>query len=574
MRAAVPVLLAGFMILTSCSNNNGATSKKVILETPTLIFSTYLGGSTPCESCPSALTFAQNTASDTMGNTYVTGATQVSDLPVANPWQAEPFAGSTMSAFVAKYDPYGQIIWCTYLGGNNQSMGTGVAVMPDGGVAVTGLTSSDEPGPFPSMNSFQAENNGQSDYFVTVFDADGDMLYSTCLGGSGLEGGPGNPFVNDSNNGNNIAVDAQGLVYITGVTPSGPGGAISFPLTPNAVQPVFGGSTDAFLCIVNPALRGASSLIYSSFLGGEHGEQGHSVAVSGNGSQIIVGGYTRSSLFPTTANGYRWQPAANGWQSNGFIIQFTSSQPGSQNSQYRIYYSTYLGGATSNARDDTYGIVLDPNGLIVATGRTQSPDFPMVPAGVPTIYDNAPYLDAGVSSDEPYLVKIDPSLNGAASLVYSTFLGGGYANGGGGAYGASVGVNSQGVACVGGEVSSQGVEYTPTTRPAEAPNMFPYTSDAFCQALQGEFDVMLMLISPDGSTLQYSTYAGGPEYDATFGLAVDPDDNVVLTGATFSSNFPLQNPAQTWPGNTGNQNGFVMKFSSITAKVDAADGGR
>ena len=86
-------------------------------------------------------------------------------------------------------------------------------------------------------------------------------------------------------------------------------------------------------------------------------------------------------------------------------------------------YSTYLGANSSTARDDVYGMTMDPTGLIVATGRTQSADFPMTPAGVPTIFNSAPYLQEGASGDEPYLVKINPSLNGTASLVYSTFLG-------------------------------------------------------------------------------------------------------------------------------------------------------
>jgi hypothetical protein len=39
---------------------------------------------------------------------------------------------------------------------------------------------------------------------------------------------------------------------------------------------------------------------------------------------------------------------------------------------------------------------------------------------------------------------------------------------------------------------------------------------------------------------------------------------VILTGLTFSSNFPLQNPAQSWPGNANCQNAFVTKFSALT----------
>ena len=71
----------------------------------------------------------------------------------------------------------------------------------------------------PPLNAFQSQNNGQSDYFVTVFDANGKLQYSTYLGGSGVEGGWGNAradhFNDDSNNGNCVAVDANGLVYVT-----------------------------------------------------------------------------------------------------------------------------------------------------------------------------------------------------------------------------------------------------------------------------------------------------------------------------------------------------------------------
>ena len=86
-----------------------------------------------------------------------------------------------------------------------------------------------------------------------------------------------------------------------------------------------------------------------------------------------------------------------------------------------MLYSTYLGGNSSTARDDVYGMTMDPTGRIVATGRTQSADFPMT-AGGPTIFNSAPISRRAL--DEPYVVKINPTLNGTASLVYSTFLGG------------------------------------------------------------------------------------------------------------------------------------------------------
>jgi outer membrane autotransporter protein len=537
-------------------------------QTPQLVFSTYLGGTTPFAAGSNPLTFAQNDACDAHGNIYVTGATQVSDLPVLNAYQPTPAPGSTESAFVAKYNPAGKELWCTYLGGDNQSMGVGVAAMPNGGVVVVGVTTSDASGPFPTLNAFQSQNNGQSDYFMSVFNANGKLTYSTVLGGSGVQGGVLGPngqiiFYDDSQPGNCVAVDAKGLVYVAGMTTSG-----NFPVTPNALQSNLAGTRNATLSIINPSKSGAASLVYSSYLGGDHDNQGHSIAVDPSGRDIVEGGFTTSLNFPTTSNAYRSTAPPGGFSpnsSNGFITEFQSSQPGSPSSKYTMVYSTYLGADSSTARDDTYGIALEPSGLIVATGRTQSAGFPMTQAG-PTIYNSAPYLHEGVSGDEPYVVTINPSLNGKASLVYSTFLGGGSASGQWGTWATSVAVDARGAVYVGGETNAQGAPYVHSN--LTAPQTFPYTSNAFQKAPQGSEDAFLMQISPSGSYLGYSTYLGGTASDRTYGLAVDPAGNVVMSGLTFSQDFPLQNPAQKWPGNTGSQNAFVTEFSPLDTAGD------
>ena len=556
---AVPVLLVITVLLSGCggqsSSSGGGGGQSGTPQITTLIFSTYLGGATPFVSGGSAYTFAQNTASDTQGNTYVTGATTVSDLLVQNAFQPTPAANSALSAFVAKYDPVGNLLWCTYLGGDNQSMGTGIAAMPGGGVAVVGVTSSDSSGTFPTMNAFQAQNNGQTDYFVTVFDASGNMLYSTYLGGTEAEGDSG--FTDNNSNGNNVSVDAQGLVYITGTTySSGSGGTVKFPVTADALQSDLKGSTDAILSIIDPGKSGPSSLVYSSFLGGSRDEKGHGITVNAAGSRIAVAGYTNSSNFPTTANAFRSSAAQSGFYSNGFITQFASSP-----SSHTMLYSTYLDGQTNIARDDTYGITLDPTGLIVATGRTESVDFPMLGPSSPSIYNSPPDPTVTTRNDQPYVVKIDPSLNGQASLVYATFLGGGSASGGGGAFCTAVAVDRNGSTYVGGETNSTGVEYVYTGVPTVAPEDFPYTRDAYLTSLQGpgSYDAIFMQISPDGSTLGYSTFLGGTKDDRTYGLAVDPAGNVVISGITLSKDFPVENPAQNWPQNSG-RNAYVTKF--------------
>ena len=529
--------------------------------TPQLIFSTYLGGLTPCASCADDRTFAQNAGSDAQGNTYVTGGTRSSTLPVLNAWQPRPAPHSSMSAFVAKYDPAGQLLWLTYLGGNKETMGVGAAAMPDGGVAVAGMTTSDGSGSesFPTRNAFQDHNNGQSDYFVTVFDANGNLRYSTYLGGSEVDG---SGFTDNNSNGNNVAVDANGLVYVTGTTSSGGGdGGTKFPVTDNALQSDLKGFTDAFLCILDPAKSGADSLVYCSFLGGERDEKGHSVTVNARGDRIAVAGYTDSYHFPTTSNAYRSQAAPSGYTSNGFLSEFKSSKPGDPSSEYSARYSTYLGADSKLARDDAYAVTLDVNGLIVATGRTESADFPMNGPTVPSVYNNAPYLKPLKSGDEPFLVKIDPSLEGEASLVYATFLGGGSAKKGGlTTFCTGVVVDAQNAMYVGGETYSPGIEYVPFPIPLMAPTKFPYTNNALITTLGGNSDAVLMQVSPGGSWLGYSTFVGGNGSDRAYGLAVDPSGNVVLTGLTSSSDFPLKNPAQTYSGNN-TENAFIAKFS-------------
>jgi len=404
---------------------------------------------------------------------------------------------------------------------------------------------------------------------VSVFNANGKLQYSTYLGGSGVEGAVGGTpgqiiFTDDSNPGNCVAVDANGLVYVSGITTSS-----NLPVTANAKQSNLAGTTNACLFILDPSKSGAASLVYSSFLGGDRDSQGHSVAVDPSGRYISVAGFTTSSNFPTTTNAYRSTAPLGGFStgsSNGFVTEFQSSQPGSPSSQYTMRYSTYLGGDSSTARDDVYGMTMEPSGVIVATGRTQSAGFPMTKGG-PTIFNCAPYLKEGVSGDEPFLVKISPSLSGTASLVYSTFLGGGSGSGQWGSWSTSVAVDARGAVYVAGEtgLNTPG-EPVPST--LTAPKKFPYTPNAFQKAPQGSEDAFLMEINPSGDYLGYSTYLGGTFSDRTYGLAVDPDGNVVMTGLTFSSNFPLQNPAQTYPGNYPYQNAFVTEFSPLYTPVN------
>src|SRR4029077_18495344 len=125
----------------------------------------------------------------------------------ANAVQSAHGGGAT-DAFLWKISATGNtILYATYLGGSNEDTGLGVAVDAHANAYVTGLTYSPN---FPvTGGALQVANNGAGDAFFAKVDTNsGALVYSSFLGGSGLD------------QGNGIAVDSSGNAYIAGTTGS------------------------------------------------------------------------------------------------------------------------------------------------------------------------------------------------------------------------------------------------------------------------------------------------------------------------------------------------------------------
>ncbi|MGD0222420.1 MAG: SBBP repeat-containing protein [Terriglobia bacterium] len=192
-----------------------------------LMYSTYLGGSNDDGGLSIAV--------DSAGNAYVTGGTDSTDFPTANPLQAGNAGGE--DAFVAKLNAAGSaLVYSTYLGGGQADYGGyGIAVDSAGNAYLTGFTQSTD---FPTANALQALNAGDWDVFVTKLNSAGSALaYSTYLGGSRDEYGYG------------IAVDRAGNAYVTGRTAS-----TDFP-TANPLQAANAGGYDAFVAKILPGAQ-------------------------------------------------------------------------------------------------------------------------------------------------------------------------------------------------------------------------------------------------------------------------------------------------------------------------------
>ncbi len=342
-----------------------------------LIYSTYLGGSME--------DFGWSIAVDSSGCAFLTGETFSANFPIQGGYQSA-FGGGECDAYVAKLSSSGNaILYSTYLGGSLEDYSSDIAVDNSGNAFISGSTSSAN---FPIYSAYQnIYGGGAFDAFVAKFDnSGGTLLYSTYLGGSGLEWGRG------------IAVDPEGSSYVTGYTNSA-----NFP-TQNAYQAVYGGGpNDAFVTKLNTS---GNALVYSTFLGGSLDDSGWRIAVDSSGKAYICG-KTNSANFPNLS---AYQTAFGGGSTDAFVAKLGSSGDA-------LEYSTYLGGT---AADQGCDIQVDLGGSAYIGGFTGSANFPVHDAHQATF---------GGGASDIFLTKLSSSGN---VLQYSTYLGGSSADEGAG----------------------------------------------------------------------------------------------------------------------------------------------
>jgi Bacterial Ig-like domain (group 3)/Beta-propeller repeat len=364
--------------------------------------------------------------------------------------------------------------YSTYLGGDDQDEGLGIAVDSAGNAYLTGDSLSTN---FPTTaGAFQTSGGG--DAIVTKLNASGTALvYSTYLGGS-----------DSLDYGTCITVDASGNAYVSGFTE-----ADDFPTTAGAFQTNPGGGADAFVSKLNMS---GTALAYSTYLGGDDNDYeygGNSIAVDGSGNAYVTGS-TFSTNFPTTAGAFQTSHASDFGSADAFVTKLNASGTA-------LVYSTYLGG---NNDDEGLGVALDSSDDAYVTGGTTSSNFPTTAGAFQTS------LGGG---GDAFVTMLNAS---GTALVYSTYLGStGSAD--------AIAVDSSGNAYVTGSTGSTG---------------FPTTAGAFQTTSGGDADAFVTMLNASGTSLLYSTYLGGDASDFGYGIALDGSGNAFITGDTYSSNFP------------------------------------
>jgi len=146
--------------------------------------------------------------------------------------------------------------WNTFMGGSSFDFGKGIALDVNGKVYAVGYSSTSWGAPK------RAYAEGQ-DAFVAQVDSGGVRQWNTFLGSAGTD------------NGNGIAVDGSGNVYIVGTSDATWGGPLES----------FQGGGDAFVAKLNSS----GDLQWHTFLGGSSADVGNAIAVDGNSNVYVVG---------------------------------------------------------------------------------------------------------------------------------------------------------------------------------------------------------------------------------------------------------------------------------------------
>jgi uncharacterized repeat protein (TIGR01451 family) len=376
---------------------------------PTLVYSTYLGGSGDDS--------GNSIAIDSSGNVYVAGTTASTNFPTHN--AAFGTKNALEDIFVTKIDAAGaNVLYSTYVGGSGRDRAGAIAIDSSGNAYVAGRVDSTSTD-FPTTAGVLATSYRGGDFDGVVFKLNPQgnaLVYSSFVGGE----------ENDSVEG--IALDATGVAYLTGGTKSN-----AFPTTITAYQGTRAGDTDAFLAKLNAA---GSALLYSTFIGGAATDRGSGVVIDGSGIAYVAG-YGASPDFPTE-NPFQ---AGFGGSFDAFVAKFDTNAGGINS----LVFSSYLGGSGD---DKAFGIAMDAaQANLYLVGQTSSNNFPVL----------NPVQPSSGGSFDAFLAKVSTT----GSKVFATYFGGS-----GDDRGTGIAVNSSGVYMTGFTSSTN----LPTVTPLQLNN--------------------------------------------------------------------------------------------------------
>jgi hypothetical protein len=297
---------------------------------------------------------------------YNYASTYDSNGNIYNAVGADPGYPTTMGAFQISSNNYGDCVinsfnhagttqrFATYLGGDSVEFAVDVNVRKNE-ITILGMVNSKN---FPtSTTAYDTTQNGGDDFFITKLDTTGSLLIaSTYVGGSLKENLNQFALAGWASIGAEMNVDQQGNIYVISNSNSN-----NFPITPGAISTTKKGACDAVVFKLDPNL---TTLIWSTFLGGNTDENGLAIRLDGTGG-VYCNGTTNSLNFPTTSGVV--SPTKNGLLASLDMYVSHINSTGTA-----LIASSYIGTATD---DIAYFMDVDMNNSVFLCGYVSSSSF-------------------------------------------------------------------------------------------------------------------------------------------------------------------------------------------------------
>jgi len=506
-------------------------NKPLIID-PTLVFATFTGST--------ADNWGMTASYDNQGNGYTAGICFNTGYPITTGAFQQGFAGGVPTSdyigfdiVTSKFDATGSnLLFSTYLGGSNNEEPESIIVDNGDNLLILGRSYSTD---FPvTAGAYNTTLKGGADIIITKFNTTGTaLLASTFVGGSGDdgvnfssdEGTLGSLKYNYADDGRgDIILDASNNVYIASCTQS-----TDFPVTAGCTQAANGGGLqDGCVFKLNASL---SSIIWSTYLGGNANDAAYNLTIDHSGTAYITGG-TESSNFPVTSGALHSSYMGN---IDGFLTHISAN--GSS-----ILQSTYIG---TSGYDQSYFVQLDNVNNVYIYGQT-SGNYPITsgvysnPNSGQFIHEFNSNLSSTIFSTEFGTGKGTPDIAPSAFLVDK---------------------------CNNIYISGWGGPLAPYNVPTSTTFGLPVTANAFQSTTDG-MDFYFMVLQPSASSLWYATFFGG---DAGSEEHVDGGTSrfdksgiiyqAICEGCGMYQDMPTTPTAWSTSNNSDNCNNALVKFS-------------
>ncbi len=435
---------------------------------------------------------------------------------------------------VGKYDRSRELVIdpllaSTYIGtGADGERGRAVAVNRNtGDIYIAGDATANG---LPAPGGAYTSKTGSTDWYIARLSLDlSQIISATYLGGSCRQ----SAF--------DIAIDSQNRVVVGGLTCSN-----DFPMAVNN----YADNMDGVLAILSQDLSQViGSRYFDSGTNADNSwDEIRAIAIDSNDNILIGGGafpltkvspdlqnvktapnipvWTGDVLFDNATNtiyvvgatqtdgladSTAFDQTRSGWE--GIIVSYTYNSTGDLVQQN----ATYLGGSGDDA---VSGIAINSQGDIVVVGTTASNDLP-------TPQNPNRYSDTHAGGTWDMFVAVcSPDFTALKRLTYI-----------GGTSDDRAGFPGEFFWDVVGGIILDSNDNVYISGRTNSTN-YPTTTGAYQRVNRGDWDVVISLFSKDLTQLLASTYVGGSGTDFVYGIDMDPNGNIVVTGWTSSNNFP------------------------------------